>query len=358
MRKITPKVSVIMSVYNGEKYLHEAVESILNQTFKDFEFIIINDGSTDKTGDILESYADERMVIINQDKTGLTRALNSGLSLARGEYFARMDADDVSLPERLEQQLAFLDKNTDVALVGCNFYEIDDSGNIVAKKEVTLENEEIKWQLLFHNCFGHSTTVFRKECFSAVGGYNENIVYSQDYDLWLRISQRYNVGNLGEFLHKWRLNKSKGISMVKSQEQYKSASTISDRAVQKLSPQEHLDSSLLQVVRDYVNGNAMPSDLKSVEDMLFKIIDSFWKSLSGDQNCLKKKKLMQSRYFMDLAFLYYDKDQPQDFRRCALKGMINDARKLRVGIVFLMFTSFLGKRMSDKIQMVKKRIVR
>ena len=358
MEEITPKVSVIMSVYNGEKYLHEAVESILNQTFKDFEFIIINDGSTDRTGDMLESYADERMVIINQDKIGLTKALNRGLSLARGEYIARMDADDVSLPERLGQQVAFLDKNTDVALVGCNFYEIDDSGNIIAKKEVTLENEEIKWRLLFHNCFGHSTTVFRKECFSAVGGYDESIVYSQDYDLWLRISQHYNVGNLGEFLHKWRRNKSEGISMVKSQEQYKSASTISNRAVQKLLPQEHLDSSLLQLVRDYVNGNAIPADLKSTEDMLFKIIDYFWKSLSGDQNYLKKKKLMKSRYFMDLAFLYYHKDQPQGFRRCALRGMINDARKLRVGIVFLMVTSLLGKRMSDKIQMVKKIIVR
>lgn len=357
MKESTLKVSVIMSVYNGERFLHEAMESILNQTFKEFEFIIINDGSTDRTGDILESYADERMVIINQDKIGLTKALNRGLSFARGEYIARMDADDVSLTERLERQVAFLDENTDVALVGCNFYEIDESGDIIARKEVTLENEEIKWRLLFHNCFGHSTTVFRKECLSVVDGYDEGIIYSQDYDLWLRISQHYNVGNLGEFLHKWRRNKSDGISVVKTQEQYKSASVMSDKAVQKLFPQENLDWSLLQMVRDYVNGNAIPDDLRSVEDMLFKIIDSFWKSLPADKNHLKKKTMMLSRYYMDLAFLYYDKDQPKDFRRCALRGMINDMSRFRIGIIILMVTSLLGKKTSEKIQLMKKRIV-
>lgn len=352
---MTPKVSVVMSVYNGDQYLREAVESILHQTLNDFEFIVINDGSTDSTGAILASYLDERMVIINQDKTGLTKALNRGVSLARGTYIARMDADDVSLPERLDQQVAFLDKHTDVALLGCNFYEIDDSGNVVSKKELTPENEEIKWRLLFHNCYGHSATVFRKECFSVVGGYDDSIVYSQDYDLWLRMSQQYNVGNLDEFLHKWRRNKNKGISMVKSREQRKRASAISDRAVQRLLPEGQLDMGLLEVLRDYVSGNTIPTDLRPVEELLFNILDSFWGSLSEDQYDSKKKKLMQSRYYMDLAFLYYDKDQPEDFRRCALKGMIRDATKLRMGIVFLMMTSWLGKRMSDTIQGIKKR---
>ena len=359
MEVTNPKVSVIMSVYNGEKHLQEAVDSILNQTFKNFEFIVINDGSTDSTAEILKSFFDERMIIINQDnRRGLTKSLNRAVSSARGEYVARMDADDVSLPERLGQQVAFLDEHTDVALLGCNFYEIDDSGNIVARKELIPENEEIKWRLLFHNCYGHSTTIFRKECFSAVDGYDESIFYSQDYDLWIRLSQHYNLGNLCEFLHKWRRNESKGISMINFREQHKSASAISDRALQQLLPHECLNPGLLRLVRDYVSGSAVPADLRSVEEMLFKIMDSFWNFLFKDQHNLKKKKLMQSRYYMDLAFLYYDKDQPQDFRRCALRGMIDDARKMRVGILFLIATSFLGKSISDRIQVVKNKMVR
>jgi len=114
-----PKISVIMSVYNGEKYLREAIESILNQTFRDFEFIIINDGSTDKTSEILSSYNDPRIVIINNKRNiGLTKSLNKGLKMVKGEYIARQDADDVSLPERLERMVNFLDMNRDVGLLG------------------------------------------------------------------------------------------------------------------------------------------------------------------------------------------------------------------------------------------------
>jgi len=361
MRESIPKVSVIMSVYNGERFLHEAVESILNQPFKNFEFIIINDGSTDGSREIIESYNDDRIVLINQDKTGLTKALNKGISLARGEYVARMDADDVSLPERLEHQVAFLDENPDVGLVGCNIYVIDEKGSIISMVEVPIENEEIKWKLLFRNRFGHSAIMFRKECLSIIGGYNESIIYAQDYDLWLRISQNYNLGNLREFLHKWRLNKSTGISMIKTQEQYKSASLISDKSIQKLLPQEHLDSTLLQEVRDYVNLNIEPSDLRRVESMLFKILGSFWESLPGNQNHLKeKRKIMQSNYYMNFALLYYNKDKQKDFRRCAIRSIITNWSKFRVGIIFLiiksLLKSLLGIKLLKKIRMMRKEI--
>lgn len=352
-----PKVSVIMSVYNGETYLHEAIDSILNQTFKDFEFVVIDDGSTDRSPDILESFDDRRMVVTHQDRRGLTKALNRAVSSAKGEYVARMDADDVSLPERLGQQVAFLDQHADVALLGCNFYEIDDSGAIVADKELVPENEEIKWRLLFHNCYGHSTTIFRKDCFLRVGGYDEGLVCSQDYDLWVRLSRHYNLGNLCEFLHKWRRNKIQGISMINFHEQQKSALAISDRALQALFPDERLNSVRLQMVRDYVSGNAIPADLKSVEGMLFKIIDRFWSSLSHDRLVGKKKRMMQSRYDMDLAFLYFDRHQLRDFRRCALRGMIHDVRRWRLGIVCLMLVSLLGRRISNAVQAVRSRMV-
>ncbi|MCK5256411.1 MAG: glycosyltransferase [Deltaproteobacteria bacterium] len=206
MEEITPKVSVIMSVYNEEKHLREAVESILNQTFKDFEFIIINDGSTDRTGDILESYADERIVIVNQDKTGLTKALNRGLSLARGKYIARMDADDISLPKRLEKQIQFLEENTGVELVSCHFYEIDSGGCQINLCQLPVKNEDIQKSLLVCNQFCHGAAVFKSECIRTIGTYREFFRFSQDFDLWLRIAEKFKCANLNTPLYKWRIN--------------------------------------------------------------------------------------------------------------------------------------------------------
>ena len=116
--KNDPKISVVMAVYNGEKYLREAIDSILNQTFKDFEFIIVNDGSTDRTREILESFIDPRIVLIHQEHMGLTKSLNRGIALAKGKYIARQDADDISMAERLEKQFNFLESHENVALLG------------------------------------------------------------------------------------------------------------------------------------------------------------------------------------------------------------------------------------------------
>ncbi|HKQ33129.1 MAG TPA: glycosyltransferase family A protein, partial [Thermodesulfobacteriota bacterium] len=122
---MTPKVTVLMTVYNGEKFLNEAIDGILNQTFRDFEFLIINDGSTDGSREIIKSYKDPRINLVdNESNIGLTASLNRGLSLAGGEYIARQDADDISLPERLEKQISILERNPDIALLGSWYLEI------------------------------------------------------------------------------------------------------------------------------------------------------------------------------------------------------------------------------------------
>ena len=124
-----PKITVLMPVYNGEKYLREAIGSILNQTFNDFEFLIINDSSTDSTREIILSYDDTRIRLEDNEKNiGLTHSLNKGLRLAKGKYVARMDADDISLPDRLEKQLAVIENNTDVSIVAC-WIDIIDKNN-------------------------------------------------------------------------------------------------------------------------------------------------------------------------------------------------------------------------------------
>lgn len=217
------RVSVVMSVYNGERYLQEAVESILNQSFTDFEFIIIDDGSTDGTWDILTGYNDPRIVLLcNEQNIGLTRSLNRGLAVARGEYIARMDADDVSLPERLAVQVAFLEEHPDVGLVGSPPFVVDAQGGIKHVEPVPIDDLEIKWLLLFHNTFAHSSVMFRRNVLNAVGPYSAEKIVAQDYDLWVRIARNFTVTNIPLPLIHWR-SRPTGISRSLTEAQSKYA---------------------------------------------------------------------------------------------------------------------------------------
>ncbi len=160
-----------MSVYNGEKYLREAIDSILGQTFKDFEFLIIDDGSTDSSVEIIRSYADPRIRLIqNEENIGLSRSLNKGLKLARGEYIARMDADDISLPRRLAAQVGLLDKQPDIGLVGTSIQLIDCDGERMHVHRVPTTHAQILWALCFTTPLAHPSVVFRKVIIECVGG--------------------------------------------------------------------------------------------------------------------------------------------------------------------------------------------
>ena len=202
-----PKVTVLMSVYNGEKYLNEAIDSILGQTFKDFEFLIVNDGSTDKTREILESYKDPRIRIINNEKNiGLTKSLNIGLRIVKGEYIARQDADDISCGNRLERQIKFLDEKLDIAIVGTNYFRINEKGDIIQEIKRQEKDKDIKKYLLNGNQLGHGTIMFRKSCIEKVGFYREEFKFAQDYDFVLHFSEKYKLANIPETLYKWRIN--------------------------------------------------------------------------------------------------------------------------------------------------------
>ncbi len=202
-----PKVTVLMSVYNGEQFLREAVDSILSQKFEDFEFLIINDGSNDGTKEILESYRDPRIRLIENDKNiGLTKSLNKGINMSNGQYIARMDADDVSIPDRFEKQVNFLNENNEVGLVGTYYLMINEKGNVLHEVRPLTDRRELKEKLLTTNQFGHGTVMFRRECLGKSGLYREEFKSSQDYDLWLRISEMYDIANIPEPLYKWRVN--------------------------------------------------------------------------------------------------------------------------------------------------------
>jgi len=195
-----------MSVYNGERYLREAIDSILNQTFTDFEFIVIDDGSTDGTADILRTYTDPRVRVISQQNQGLTISLNRGIAEAHGIFIARQDADDRSFPERFAIQVAFLSSNKDIALVGSAVEVISGTGKVLATFRHPGESADISEVITKYNCFWHGSVMFRRESFLALGGYSEAFVTAQDYDMWLRFSERYLLANLRDPLYAYRFS--------------------------------------------------------------------------------------------------------------------------------------------------------
>ena len=160
------KVSVLMSVYNGDRYLREAIDSILNQTLDNFEFIIIDDGSTDASNQIIKSYRDPRLKMVkNKENIGLTKSLNIGIGLCCGEYIARMDADDISLPKRLEIQYKFMDDHPEVGICGTLNRGIEN--NKVGISKYPEDHDSIYCMLLFQNVFDHSTLMMSKKKYIA-----------------------------------------------------------------------------------------------------------------------------------------------------------------------------------------------
>jgi glycosyltransferase involved in cell wall biosynthesis len=194
----TPRVSVIMAVYNAEPWLTEAVESVLGQTFGDFELVVIDDGSRDATPEILARIRDPRLRVVRQRQSGQTPALNHGLQLSRGALIARMDGDDVALPDRLARQVAFLDAHPDVGLLGTACREISATGAIIRTIIPPAEDPEIRRILIRENPFTHSAVMFRRTVLDASGRYDEGFVVAQDYDLWLRMSRLTRLANLPE----------------------------------------------------------------------------------------------------------------------------------------------------------------
>ncbi|MFX0138285.1 MAG: glycosyltransferase family 2 protein [Candidatus Hodarchaeota archaeon] len=186
------KLSIIMAVYNSDKSVSQAIQSILNQTYSDFEFIIVDDGSTDHTNEIIKDFSnkDKRIKFLrNSTNIGLTRSLNNAIRQSKGEYIGRQDGDDISFPERFQKQIDFLEINNDYAFCGCNGIIKQTSENLLKFFDIN----EIRKNLILENCFFHPSIVVRKNIFKLYGLYNEKFLYGQDYELWCRFIYKYNL---------------------------------------------------------------------------------------------------------------------------------------------------------------------
>ena len=205
MQNNKPKITVLMPVYNGGGYLKESIESILNQTFSDFEFLIIDDNSNDNTAQIVNSYKDKRIVYIKNEKNlGVSCSSNIGIRLSRGEYIARTDCDDISFPGRLERQIKYLERNKNISVCGTWAQSFGLKNEIM---RAPVKNEEIQCQLLFNSAFIHSSVIIRKDIFVQNGFYyptESNL--AEDYYLWAKIFQKTVMANIPKVLVKYRLH--------------------------------------------------------------------------------------------------------------------------------------------------------
>jgi glycosyltransferase involved in cell wall biosynthesis len=204
----SPTVTVLMPVYNADRFVAQTLDSILAQTFRDFEFLIINDGSTDRSLEILEDYArrDGRIRLVSRPNTGYVAALNEGLALARGEFIARIDADDLADPRRLELQVARMRQEPQLVALGSNAYAMDEDGRMLGDYAVPLTHEEIEANhLRGSSTIHHPAVMLRPEAVMRVGGYRRELMPCEDFDLWMRLGEVGRLANLPEKLLTKRL---------------------------------------------------------------------------------------------------------------------------------------------------------
>jgi len=241
-------ISVIMPVYNSEKYLVEAIESILNQTYSHFEFLIFDDASTDGSRAIIKQFArtDNRIRPYYHDvNKGYVVHLNKGIELTKGNLIARMDSDDISLPDRLGKQVNLLIERPEVVAVGSSSIRIDANGEVIGNSKRQTESSELFWQSFFSNPLAHPTVMYKKDAVLTVGGYNPDKLPAEDYDLWTRLLKIGQLANIAEPLLKYREH-GESVS-VKKREIQKVHSRESLRKHWKLMIQTHItdEESLL-----------------------------------------------------------------------------------------------------------------
>jgi glycosyltransferase involved in cell wall biosynthesis len=193
-----------MPVFNQERLVLRAVESIVGQTYFDWQLLVVDDGSTDGTRAAVEAVGDPRIVVVSRENRGLVASLNEGLELAQSEFVARQDADDISLPTRLEREVAFLDANPEVGLVGSNYTVIDEDERPLGTTSVFTHPDDLAVAMVLSNQYGHGAVMMRRALVQSVGGYDASVGHVEDYDLFVRISHVAKIANIAEPLYLWR----------------------------------------------------------------------------------------------------------------------------------------------------------
>ena len=291
-----PLISVLMPVFNGKEYLADSINSILKQTYSNFELIIINDGSKDNSEDIIKIFTDTRIKYYYQTNHGLAQTLNYAISLAKGIYLARMDQDDISMPERFEQQVSFLEKYPDYAIVGtwADIW-VDNEPSKRCHKHPS-ESYILKFHLLFDNPFVHSSMMIRKSTIDEVGLYctDEYRQPPEDYELWSRIARVYEVSNIPKVLHIYREAKN-SMSRVSNNPFAEKVEKISKENL-SWTTKEQINNPVVIDIVELTHGNRndvkITSKFKEISNFLLNIIHKY-ENLSEYHEVVLKKQIKE-----------------------------------------------------------------
>ena len=270
-----PYISVITPVFNGERYIEKSIESILSQSYDDFEYLIIDDSSNDSTPKILEKYLNysKIRIITNHHNIGLTKSLNIGLKNAAGKYIARQDHDDISLRNRLKIQKEFLDSHKNVGVIGTSNHYINAKDKILYTANRESSGIINRWRLLFSNPIMHSSVMFRKDLVISAGGYDETYKRSQDYKLWSRLIETSDIVQLPDVLIKYRKH-DESVSYIDTDEQINNSISIAKTNIENLL-QRPINTELVEIIRMKLDRNPNKYELTETLKLIRKLISRF-----------------------------------------------------------------------------------
>jgi len=345
-----PLVTVLMPVYNGGDYLKPAIESILGQTYRDFEFLIINDCSTDDSMEIIQSYKDPRIVIhTNTVNMGQTKSLNVGLKLAKGKYIVINDADDLSLPHRIEKQLDFVSNHPEFAVVGTSAFIMNRSGRINRVFRKPTDQQEITLGILSETPLIHGSVIMNKAMILGHGGYNEEFRIIQDFELWSSLIRKgVRVANISDILVVIRHFADSVSFKEKDAQMLENAQTLLANITALTSLRITLEEALRQRIFFFAPDFLKEGDFKKAEELFVKEYRNFNDRVLIETDFVSrnlKQKMMKPYSKMALAEL--QKNRSREARKIAYHFLKEYGFSV---IPFLIWTiSYIGRKVLDKV---------
>ena len=381
-RSATPLVSVIIATHNRAHVISQAIESVLSQTFEDYEIIVVDDGSSDGTAGLLrERYAEKVVYISKETNAGLSAARNTGIQAARGRYVAILDDDDLWLPEKLEMQIGLMEEKPSLGLVYCNSFTVNEHDEVLGEIKGT-QKGAIFDEVLSSNCLGPpSGILLQKKVFAETGYFDENLTALEDWDLWIRVSQCYEIDFVDQPLVRYRVHSDNMSRDIVNMQRSTFAvldkywpPICSDKAHEEKRSRVYSNHYVNFAWKQYRAANreafrelvmkALESDplhtvvlkgdnLPEKEKALFHVFHDFWEQRNSRADRVMKQQSFTTHY-MQLAWEYYHHGDMSNFRRCVRRVFHVTFPRLPVRLALPFIKSFLGKRLADKVHDVRK----
>ncbi|MBX2857963.1 MAG: glycosyltransferase [Cellvibrionaceae bacterium] len=332
-----PAISVVMPVKDGERYLRMALDSVLRQSFDNFEIIIVNDGSSDSTAQIIASYSDPRLIVIAHSvPQGVAVSLNVGIAKARGKYVARMDADDCCLPRRLERQFNYMEAHSNCIALGCSYYLMDENDKVLRKAYVPTSDAELRFMLLYSVPFCHPSLMYRRQVLIDNGlSYSKASGYAEDFEFLIRLSKFGDFACTCEYLFQYRTHAG-GVSKAKRGILVKDFSRVAVPHIKNmLNNQDWCDLKLTEFVEMSASKTTFKNK-KQIDDYMrifFELVNAYIKTLESPEAVMKvkmnaaeilfKKILIKDRFIKQPSFLLQYMLRQDSFFKHLLAGMPN-----------------------------------